>query len=527
MNILFNTQSIGVHVFWKLFQQMKNDQNLEVGHTGFFVTNRDEYDRFLQVVPEFRDQAGIVVAEWDILDEARSLQEVDLSLIEKWEKKIGDATLWNAIICDRRFNYPVRAQFVQDYQPSYDHVALLKIVQCALQRIDKHLSQVNPDAVVGLNAVTLYDYLYYLMAENRGIPYFQLKLTRVENYVSLFTNPLGISPHIGDRISHYLENPTALDDNPDLQNEVQQFLDRSRGESLSYEGAISKKGAEEKGKVVSKNSGASTVTRQSTLKRIFTMLLGNHKDAHYPSQWQAQWYTRLLKPLRKSLIHRSVFNEENAAWQERLKGYRYAVYPMNTEPEVALLVYGRAFRNQIETVRNIAASLPVGWKLVVKEHPNSMGYRSQGYYRKLREIPNVELLGPTVDTNEVVAGSDLVFVVFGTIGLEAVMKEKPVITFCETPYGSFPDYMVRFVDNLSILSSEIRDLLDCYRFDEGALKNYLAAHIEGSVRVNLFTGLLGKGRRTVTGDTIALDDQYRALARYTFDRISEEKSRSR
>jgi len=200
---------------------------------------------------------------------------------------------------------------------------------------------------------------------------------------------------------------------------------------------------------------------------------------------------------------------------------------MNTEPEVALLVYGRAFRNQIETVRNIAASLPVGWKLVVKEHPNSMGYRSQGYYRKLREIPNVELLGPTVDTNEVVAGSDLVFVVFGTIGLEAVMKEKPVITFCETPYGSFPDYMVRFVDNLSILSSEIRDLLDCYRFDEGALKNYLAAHIEGSVRVNLFTGLLGKGRRTVTGDTIALDDQYRALARYTFDRISEEKSRSR
>ena len=195
------------------------------------------------------------------------------------------------------------------------------------------------------------------------------------------------------------------------------------------------------------------------------------------------------------------------------------------QSQVALLVYGRSYRNQIETVRNIASSLPVGWKLVVKEHPNSMGYRSKGYYKKLQEIPNVVLLGPKVDTGAVISGSELVFVVFGTIGLEAVMKEKPLITFCNTPYGSFPSNMVRFVDNISGLGREIRDLLSSYKYDERALYAYVAAHIEASVRINLFTGLLGKGNRNASTAASSLHEQYRSLARYTWKRIAEEKKK--
>ena len=87
---------------------------------------------------------------------------------------------------------------------------------------------------MGLNAVTLYDYLYYLMAVERGIPYFQLKLTRVENYVS-FYQPLGISPHIGGKISSYLTSPDDLDKKPELLSDVKAFISKSR-QSLSYKG---------------------------------------------------------------------------------------------------------------------------------------------------------------------------------------------------------------------------------------------------------------------------------------------------
>jgi hypothetical protein len=56
MNILFNTQSIGIHVFWKLYREMVKDEAIELGKVGFFVTNKDEFDRFAKITPEFTSE---------------------------------------------------------------------------------------------------------------------------------------------------------------------------------------------------------------------------------------------------------------------------------------------------------------------------------------------------------------------------------------------------------------------------------------------------------------------------------------
>ena len=58
------------------------------------------------------------------------------------------------------------------------------------------------------------------------------------------------------------------------------------------------------------------------------------------------------------------------------------------------MVYGRAWMNQIEAIRNIARNLPVGMKLLVKEHPAALGYRSVSFYKKVTAIPNVLLVSP-------------------------------------------------------------------------------------------------------------------------------------
>ena len=50
--------------------------------------------------------------------------------------------------------------------------------------------------------------------------------------------------------------------------------------------------------------------------------------------------------------------------------------PKQKEPEVTLLVWGRPYINQIEVARKFARCLPVGMKLVVKEHPAAVGYRT-------------------------------------------------------------------------------------------------------------------------------------------------------
>jgi hypothetical protein len=442
--------------------------------------------------------------------------------MEQWERKIGDPSLWNAVICDRRFNYTLRAQHVQDYRPSYKHDFIMKVLNVAIKRIDQHFEKVRPDAVIGLNAVTMYDYLYYLIAGARKIPYFQLKLTRIRNYVSLYTHPLEISPHIGEKILRYIAEPQQLEKKHELLNETVDFVRHAQESSLTYEGAI-KKG---KGKAKGAKEGAVSASKTAIFTRLMNIVVNRQIDQHYPSARQSLFYSKIVKPIRKKFIQHVVFENQDSAWKLNRHQFRYAVYPLNTEPEVALLVYGRTYRNQIETVRNIASSLPVGWKLVVKEHPNALGYRTRRFYEKLREIPNVILLGPNVNTNRLVREADLLFVVFGTIGLEAIMNKIPVITFCETPYGSFPPNMVRYVRQLTDLGAEIKDLVESYRFDDWALYSYIAAHIESSVRVNLFTGLLGKSGRVSADTEYTIDQQYKRLANYTLERIREEKCRN-
>lgn len=525
INIIFDTQSIGVQLFWSLFQAMKNAPEIDLGNTGFFITNKDAYNIFLQKYPEFQSTtAASVLTEWDIIREAKLLVEPDMVFLEDWEKRIGDPTLWNAIISDRRLNYPVSAQFVQNYCSAYDHEFLLKLVQVSIIRINNHFDEVTPDAILGLNAVTLYDYLYYLIAKARGIPYLQLKLTRVSNYVSYFSEPLDISPHIDDRISLYMKRPDELKSNEKLFQESIDFIKEARSDSLTYEGAISKKKSD-KGIGMFSGVGATNMVKKNIFKRLGQIILSQHEDQHYPSPQQSFWYARIIKPLRKKLFDINLSKIFNPDWKDISEKCSYALYPLNTEPEVALLVYGRSYRNQIETVRNVASSLPLGWKLFVKEHPNAKGYRSAGFYKKLSAIPNVVLIEPAVSTDYLVLNAQMVFVVFGTIGLEAVLKEKPVISLSKTPYGSFPTNMVRCVEYMPGLAGEIRDLHERYQYDEWALISYVAAHIESSIPLNLFTGLLGKGGRESTKMNQSLEEQYKTLAHYSVLRIQEEVKR--
>lgn len=520
LRLVFATQSTGLNLFWSLFDALRTDAAL--GPCGFMVTNRYEFAVFKHSHPAFAQSGLDVLQEWDLLDAAQRLGAADIARIEHWERLLGDASLWNALIIDRRMGYPLKAQFSQCYAPAYGHEQLLKILSVALEAIDAQFERVRPHAVLGLNAVTLYDYLYFRMAAQRGIPYMQLKLTRVRNYVSWFTDPFRLSPHITEVFERYLAGRAEGAEDEAAMREAEAFLDAARNKTLVYEGAINRPGAKpsEPTKAQGRRSFAARAGAWMARVREAVRL----RDPHYPTLIQTLIQARVMRPLRRRYRqHRFDIVDARAFVAARQGGY--AIYPLNTEPEVALLAFGRPYRNQIETVRNLASALPVGWKLVVKEHPNAYGYRTSGYYRKLKQIPNVLLAGPTADTGTLTDGAGLVALVYGTIGLEAIIKQKPVLIFSEAPYGVFPPDMVRLNTNPWLLGEDIRKLLDAYRYDEAQVRAYVAAHIRTGIRINLFTGLLAKSGRQSGEPGKALDAQYRELAVYTRLRIAEEQSR--
>ena len=193
---------------------------------------------------------------------------------------------------------------------------------------------------------------------------------------------------------------------------------------------------------------------------------------------------KYLKPKRLRQI-----NSLSSDWLE-ICGMPFAFFPLHKEPEVTMLVYGRHCLNQIEVIRNLAYSLPAGMKLVVKEHPVVVGYRAKSYYEAILSIPNVLMLNPAVSSEVVIPSAQIVVVVSGSIGFEAVVKRKPVLTLGDAPFNVLSSSMVRHVSDPSKWADQVKDMLSYSSYDENSLTAYIMAIMAEGIPVNFYSGLL-------------------------------------
>ena len=115
----------------------------------------------------------------------------------------------------------------------------------------------------------------------------------------------------------------------------------------------------------------------------------------------------------------------------------------------------------------------------------------------------------------------MVCVVFGTIGLEAIIKRKPLVVFSETPYGILPESMVKVKEYWS-LGDDIKYLLDNYQYDETS-NLLLLATLDQSVPADLFTKMLKKTGRDSSGSNGIIEEQYTDLARALCARVNFEQ----
>ena len=118
----------------------------------------------------------------------------------------------------------------------YSHSDQQKLLLLAIRKIENQFKIIKPDVVVGLNAVTVYDYIYYLICKKLKIPYLQLKLTRFKNYVHWFSNPYGICNSIQQKYN-MLSQEEDFESNPMIR-EIRDFISSSSKAKISYEGAF-------------------------------------------------------------------------------------------------------------------------------------------------------------------------------------------------------------------------------------------------------------------------------------------------
>jgi len=93
--------------------------------------------------------------------------------------------------------------------------------------------------------------------------------------------------------------------------------------------------------------------------------------------------------------------------------------------------------DQASIIEQVADALPHGHDLVLKEHPMSIGRNRLALLRRLKRIPNARLIAPHTSSHELMRRAEAVAVISSTVGLEALLYAKPVLTLGQPFYSGY------------------------------------------------------------------------------------------
>jgi hypothetical protein len=169
---------------------------------------------------------------------------------------------------------------------------------------------------------------------------------------------------------------------------------------------------------------------------------------------------------------------EPRQFERPVPGERFVLFPLHLQPESTTLILAPYCVDQIALIEDIARSLPIDHRLYVKEHGVSRGRRPLGYYARIRSIKNVRLITPDCDTHDLITRASACCVINSTVGWEAILYERPVVTLGHVSYNGYD--LVQHVAAPDDLPRALHHAIYQFRPDPERLVAYIAANIAGT-----------------------------------------------
>ena len=469
-------------MLYDIAQALRGDGKLE--RAAFYISDERYFDGFRTRTPDIESDSYTLLKEWEVVRDS-AMHEPDMSTLRKYEELLDVDSLWSVLIADRRIFGGPTATIRQDYGQRFEHRRMLAILELGLRRMEQLFDDAKPDLVVGFICVTLGDYLAYLFAKARGIPYLNVRPTRMQNYM-----------YAGESIREWSQSfveayhdKTGFSPSSEAVEIAADHLSVVRESHSRYEGIIKASATPPRTSMPTRRSPIALVGRFFEMAMLdLRSFFSADRNRHRPGLLESVWFVKVWRPMRSRRLNRTF---RDVYVQERdLPQLDYAFFPLHAEPEMQINVYNRRYLNQIEAVRAVAGNLPVGMKLLVKEHPWTVGRRPLGYYRKLLEIPNVMLVSPAIDSRPLILHARVMAMISGSIALEAAVIGKPVVTLGKALFNVLPPGMVCCMPPVEELGRRTRELLRDYECDEEALVRYFATVVDQSVAVDWYSKLL-------------------------------------
>lgn len=164
-------------------------------------------------------------------------------------------------------------------------------------------------------------------------------------------------------------------------------------------------------------------------------------------------------------------------YDEYIQDVNYYYYPMHLEPEAVVLYWGDGiYKNQVKLIENIAAQLPSGCYLYVKDHPHAGAYRDALDYQRIKAVPNVRLLNPALSGKLIIKNAIGVFTINGTSGLEALFNNKQVYTLGNSYYNKCK--RVNYIANIKDLREVIYTNFNNIYEDDETLFEFVNSYLD-------------------------------------------------
>lgn len=218
---------------------------------------------------------------------------------------------------------------------------------------------------------------------------------------------------------------------------------------------------------------------------LFRYLMGRRKFKTFDYESEAILKNGLKAPFQTAKRQIKILLQANVFEKLTEKDEKFFFFPLHFQPESSTSVYATYYYDQLNTVKNAAFCLPLPYKLYIKEHPASIGLRSGDFYKKIKSIPNVVLLSPHENVQEIIRKSSGVITLTGTIGMEAALSGKPSYVLGTTLYYHHP--YCRKINGFSDLKIAIENDMEAknnnklHLINEKFLISYLRNTIDGSI----------------------------------------------
>ncbi len=401
-------------------------------------------------------------------------EPLDINYINWLEKEYGIPNLWPYVEVDRIVRH---GQFLREYpydRPRYSHNDMMRILQVKAKSIIKFLERQRPDFILFSVIGDISTLLMYHIARKMGIKTLFIQTARVETRYSLTENYWGLS-YIQGAFAYLQKNP-----GPETEEtkRAELFLENFRAKPRSHAPTDSPKqrpiGRKKQFKFLLPKNIIHSLGWN--FKIIYDYIRNRHKDDFNAVK---PWHYFIDRVKRKLRVLRGFYDLYDAPNLEE----EFAFFPMHLEPEISISLFAPFYTDQLWLIKQIARSLPIAHKLYVKEHPAMFGYRTRGFYKELKKIPNVKLINPALESFPITNGAKLIITINGTAGWEGVLLKKPVITFGNVFYNVLP--MVKKCTAIEDLPRIVREQLENFSHDEPALINLIASIYKESADLNL------------------------------------------